>query len=122
MNNDLYFYLSRYLDYYPFLIPLGAIGIWRWSVWLIKKSVGFFYQPKKPGFKASVSIITPVYNEDPNTFNRALISWKKNKPDEIIAVIDYTDQACIKVFKNFAKRYNRAKLINHQKHPEKEKR
>src|SRR3989338_3011828 len=111
MNNDLNFYLFRYLDWYPFLIPLGLIGVWRWGVWLTKKSVGLFYKPKKEGFKTSVSVVTPVYNEDPKTFEDAIESWAKNKPNEIIAVIDYTDKVCINIFKNFAKKTPSAQLI-----------
>ena len=42
--------------------------------------------------KSSVSIITPVYNENPNVFLEALKSWDQNKPTEIISVIDYTDK------------------------------
>ncbi|OGK22162.1 hypothetical protein A2866_06825 [Candidatus Roizmanbacteria bacterium RIFCSPHIGHO2_01_FULL_39_8] len=111
MNSDFNFYLYRYLDLYPFLIPLGFIGVWRWSVWLMKKTVGFFYKSRKTGYKAPVSVITPVYNEDPKTFAAALESWKRNKPEEIIAVIDYTDLACIELFKKFAKKTPRAHLI-----------
>ena len=112
MNNDLNFYLYRYLDWYPFLIPLGLIGIWRWGVWLTKKTFGLFYQAKKAGFRASVSVVTPVYNENPQTFTSALESWKRNKPNEIIAVIDYTDKTCIKIFKDFAKKTRFVKIKN----------
>lgn len=111
MFKDVSFLLYRYLDFYPLFIPLGAIGIWRWSVWGVKKIVGSFYQPTKPGYKTSVSLVTPVYNENPQTFFRALISWAQNRPAEIIAVIDYTDKACIKVFKTFAKGRPFTKLV-----------
>jgi len=111
MPNDINFYLSRYLEWYPFFLPLGFIGVWRWSVWFIKKITGSFYQPQKPGFKASVSIIIPVYNEDPKIFLQALLSWEKNRPTEIIAVIDHTDKQCIEIFKRFTEGKSYAKLI-----------
>lgn len=111
MLKDVTFLIYRYLDFFPLFIPLGAIGLWRWSVWLTKKIVGSFYKPQKPGYKTSVSLVTPVYNENPQTFFRALTSWTKNHPQEIIAVIDYTDSACIKVFKAFAKGKPFTKLI-----------
>ncbi|OGK10813.1 hypothetical protein A2767_05865 [Candidatus Roizmanbacteria bacterium RIFCSPHIGHO2_01_FULL_35_10] len=111
MQNDIQFYLARYLDLYPFLIPVGLIGLWRWDVWLTKKVTGLFYRPKKAGYKASVSVITPVYNEDPKTFTTAIESWAKNNPDEIIAVIDYTDERSIKIFKEFANKNKSAHLI-----------
>ena len=86
-----------------YLIPLGVIGAWRWSVWILKRGIATFYRPVKNNFKMSVSLVTPVYNENPKVFQSALDSWKVNNPDEIIAVIDYTDKKCIKVFKKFAK-------------------
>lgn len=94
-----------------FLIPLGVIGAWRWSVWIIKRIASFFYRPYKNSFKAATSVITPVYNEDPKIFKRALDSWKYNSPNEIIAVIDYSDKKNIEVFKKFALTYPAAKLI-----------
>ncbi|PIS15668.1 hypothetical protein COT62_02455 [Candidatus Roizmanbacteria bacterium CG09_land_8_20_14_0_10_41_9] len=111
MYNTIIYYVSRYLDLYPFFIPLGFIGIWRWSVWFIKKITALFYEPQKPGFKTSVSVVTPVYNEDPKIFFQALHTWDKNKPNEIIAVIDYTDKQCIDIFKRFNEGKSYAKLI-----------
>ena len=105
------FYLTQYGDRYSFLLPLGIIGIWRWSVWSIKEIVGSNYKPKTNTYNASVSVVTPVYNEDPKLFAAALESWEKNKPQEIIAVIDYTDKTCISVFEKFAQNNPRAKLI-----------
>ncbi len=108
---DLSFYSQQYLDRYSFLVPLGIIGIWRWSIWMMKEIVGLHYHPKTKSYKAKVSIITPVYNENPKVFTQALESWKRNKPDEIIAVIDYTDKICIKIFEKFKKTFPGAKLI-----------
>lgn len=95
--------------------PLGVIGFWRWIVWSFKKIISFFYQNPEGNFKSTFSIITPVYNEDPAMFKLALLSWKENKPDEIIAVIDYTDKKCIKIFKKFSQNFSGAKLIITQK-------
>lgn len=110
-NNDFNYYLSKYLENYPYIIPLGFIGIWRWFVWLIKKAVTVFYQPYVKEVKKTVSVITPVYNENPIIFQKAIISWLKNKPLEIIAVIDYTDVSCINLFKNLQKKFSILKLI-----------
>lgn len=91
--------------------PLGVIGAWRWSVWCFKKAISFFYRLPSGEYSASLSVVAPVYNEDPEMFKRALESWKKNKPEEIIAVIDYTDKACIKIFEAFKKNCPGAKMI-----------
>ncbi len=107
----IYFYFNSYLDHYAYLVPLGIIGIWRWSVWMMKEVVGLYYHPKTKEYNAKVSIVTPVYNENPKVFATALKSWSQNRPDEIIAVIDYTDLACIEVFKQFQNTFKKSVLI-----------
>lgn len=92
--------------------PLGVIGIYRWSVWFFKKIIAKKYKPvPENGYTDTMSLIVPVYNEDPDIFQRALNSWETNKPDEIIAVIDYTDKACIEIFQNFQEKNKIGKLI-----------
>lgn len=109
--HDFLFYTGLYLDRYPLLFPLGIVGIWRWAVWSGKEIIGAHYKPKNKRYFAKVTIVTPVYNEDPVVFTKALASWKENAPSEIIAVIDYTDKACIKIFETFSRNFNGAKLI-----------
>lgn len=111
MIKDAYFLFLQYLDIHPFLIPLGIVGLWRWSVWTFKEIVARNYKPATHALKANVSIVTPVYNEDPHVFKKALLSWKNNKPAEIIAIIDYTDKKCIQVFRDFAKKDKNTHLI-----------
>jgi len=78
---------------------------------LVRRLVSLFYKPSKQNFHASVSIVTPVYNEDPDVFRQALASWRANNPLEIIAVIDYTDEKCIREFEKFSRQFDQAKLI-----------
>lgn len=104
-------FLRNYDDVIAFYFPLGIIGVWRWGTWFSKKIIALFYKPKRNIYTSSVAIITPVYNEDPLVFLEALVSWVKNKPQEIIAVIDYTDTKCITVFKKFAKKHASARLV-----------
>lgn len=93
------------------MIPIGVIGLWRWSVWLIRKIGGLFYRMPGGSYSASLAIITPVYNEDPAVFRQALLSWAKNEPDEIIAVIDYSDKSSIAIFEEFQAAFSSAKMI-----------
>lgn len=97
--------------YFWFYFPLGVIGLWRWATWLFKKICALRYKPILTGSNKTLSIITPVYNEDPVVFKRALNSWQVNNPDEIIAVIDESDRACIESFEDFARDKSRMKLI-----------
>jgi len=92
-------------------LPLGVIGLWRWSVWLLKVGAGQFYRPAVGTSRLSVSVVTPVYNERPEVFTAALESWKANAPTEIIAVIDHADTVCQEIFRTFAQTFPRARLI-----------
>lgn len=99
-------------EHFWFYIPLGIVGIWRWLVWGVKKTGAAFYKPMpEDSSNYTLSIITPVYDEDPETFNLALLSWERNKPDEIIAVIDKRDKDCVRVFQTFCRTRPWAKLI-----------
>jgi len=95
-------------------IPLGIIGLWRWGVWLFKKLGSVCYVPINPRNQKEIytmSIITPVYNENPSVFRTALHSWQSNNPNELIAVIDQKDLPCIRIFQEFAQNKPWAKLI-----------
>ena len=94
------------------LIPVGIFGVWRWSVWLIRKLIAVRYRSQLPGtYSTTVSLVIPVYNEEPELFQRALESWAHENPDEIIAVIDHSDKACTKLFREFAQTFAGARLI-----------
>jgi hyaluronan synthase len=94
-----------------FYLPLGVLGAWRWGTWLIRKLISFFYKPTTGDYQTTVSVVTPVYKEDPGVFKLALESWKANQPAEIIAVIDASDESSITVFKDFSRGFRGAKLI-----------
>lgn len=106
--------MAQFFQYFWIYFPLGAIGAYRWSVWLFKVICARFYRPYHagiPGYYTSLGIITPVHDEDPELFYKALESWAQNSPEELIAVIDERDIPCIEAFRNFAKGKTWAKLI-----------
>jgi glycosyltransferase involved in cell wall biosynthesis len=86
---------------------VGGIAIWRWGSWLVKALLAAAYRPVPPGFRCSTSVVTPVYQENPRLFRQAIESWLANEPGELIAVIDVTDEQCIKI----ASEYPGIKLI-----------
>src|SRR5918912_1061589 len=79
------------------LIPIGALGIFRWTMWLLKRIPALFYRPIHNDYDTTATIVTPVYNEDPVLFRRAIESWIANRPDHIIAVVDVTDTTCMTI-------------------------
>jgi cellulose synthase/poly-beta-1,6-N-acetylglucosamine synthase-like glycosyltransferase len=83
------------------LIPIGTLGIVRWSMWLAKRIPALFYRPIHNDHDTTATIVTPVYNEDPALFRRAIESWIANKPDRIIAVIDVTDTQCLAIAQEY---------------------
>ena len=110
-----YNYINYSLGLFLFYAPLGIVGIWKWGVWAIKKTYALSYNEIIPNAisltNPTFSIVTAVFNEKRKTFEDALISWDKNNPNEIIAVIDHTDLDCIDVFTKFSKGKSYAKLI-----------
>lgn len=83
------------------LIPIGALGLFRWIMWLAKRIPALFYRPIQNDFDTTATIVTPVYNEDPVLFRRAIESWIANKPDRIIAVVDITDTTCMAIAEEY---------------------
>lgn len=79
------------------LIPLGIIGAIRWSAWLLRRIPAVLYHPAKRGHREPLTVITPVYQEDPELFDAAIRSWLANGVDGVICVIDQTDTACQEV-------------------------
>ena len=114
MIDTIFVALQQFIDNFWFYFPLGVIGTYRWSVWIFKRICAQRYKPLHatiPNYYSSFGIVTPVYSEDPVLFKRALESWERSHPDELIAVIDQSDVPCIKVFNEFALDRPWAKLI-----------
>ena len=83
--------MQQIFEYLWLYFPLGMIGFYRWSVWGFKRMCAQRYEPIQigvPTYYSSLGIVTPVYNEDPALFKKALESWEASYPDELIAVID----------------------------------
>jgi cellulose synthase/poly-beta-1,6-N-acetylglucosamine synthase-like glycosyltransferase len=84
------------------LVPIGILGFFRWMMWLAKRLPALFYRPIQNDYNCTATIVTPVYNEDPVLFRRAIESWIVNKPNRIIAVIDVTDTRSMDVARGYS--------------------
>lgn len=87
-------------------LPLSVIGLWRWSYWIVRLIGASLYKPAPalwPSNKKSptISVVTPVYNEDYALFIQVMESWIKNGVEEIIAVIDKTNTHLIVDFERY---------------------
>ncbi len=85
--------MRSYLAY----IPLGIVGLVRWLCWLLRRVPASFYRPVRSGHREPLTIVTPVYQEDPDIFRQAIESWLRNDVHEVICVIDVTDTTCLKI-------------------------
>jgi hyaluronan synthase len=93
-------------------LPLSIIGLWRWSYWVVRIIGARIYHRRikrlelTPAGKVNLtlSVVTPVYNEDEQLFAKAMESWITNGVNEIIAVIDKSNTHHII---NFEKTYSK---------------
>ena len=96
-------------------IPLSVIGLWRWSYWLVRVTGAAIYRRRMRKLsslpadtKLTLTVVTPVYNEDEALFKQAMDSWIANGVTEIIAVIDKTNTRHIM---NFERLYSHCKDV-----------
>jgi cellulose synthase/poly-beta-1,6-N-acetylglucosamine synthase-like glycosyltransferase len=82
---------------YLYWVPLGVLGVVRWAFWLVRRIPATLYRPVHNDHRASMSVVVPVYQEDPRIFELAITSWLQNDVDEVILVIDESDLACQEV-------------------------
>lgn len=87
--------------YYILGTPLGVLGLIRWSLWLIRRVPAALYVPVCDEFWLPLTVVVPVYQEDPEVFAQAIESWLANDAGEIIAVIDVTDTTCVELAKRY---------------------
>ncbi len=80
--------------YYVLGTPLGVLGLVRWSFWLVRRVPAVLYRPVVNAHRLPMSIVVPVYQEDPEVFEAAIRSWLANHVHEIILVIDSSDTTC----------------------------
>jgi len=86
-------YVHLFTDWLYFL-PLGVLGMVRWVSWLIRRIPASLYRPVVNDHFEPVSVVVPVYQEDPVIFAHAIESWLANRVAEVILVIDASDRTC----------------------------
>ena len=53
--------VSAYATGLALLIPIGLLGLFRWSMWLVKRIPAMFYRPIVNDYDTTATIVTPVY-------------------------------------------------------------
>jgi hyaluronan synthase len=72
-------------------VPIGIVGFTSWLVWLIRRSLSHRYRPTVNDHRETVSVVVPVYREDPDVLERCLRTWISQQPYEVILVVDDRD-------------------------------
>ncbi|MDP9998807.1 MULTISPECIES: glycosyltransferase [Pseudarthrobacter] len=79
-----------YAEISPYF-PLAVAGVIVWGLWLYRFILSHRAGPIITDFRASTSVVVPSFHEDPEILMSALESWRAQKPDEIIVVLDVED-------------------------------
>jgi N-acetylglucosaminyltransferase len=72
-------------------VPLAAIGVLIWSLWLYRAIASRFARPVVNNYATTTSVIVPSFHEDPEILMRCLETWRSQDPTEIIIVLDLAD-------------------------------
>lgn len=91
---DSFAFSSEDLSQWRLLIPLAVAGIVVWSLWLYRFFLSRLAKPIVNDFTTTTSVVVPSYHEDPDILMRCLQSWRAQKPDEILIVLDLADTEC----------------------------
>lgn len=86
-------YIHVFTDWL-YLLPLGLLGMVRWVCWMIRRIPASLYRPVRNDHREPISVVVPVYQEEPVIFAHAIESWLANNVDEVILVIDASDRVC----------------------------
>jgi len=89
--------MSLPIYYYVLGTPLGLLGLIRWGCWLVRRIPAALYRPVRGSYRLPMTIVVPVYQEDPEVFATAIESWLANDVEEVILVIDVSDRVCQEV-------------------------
>ncbi len=88
----LYQTILQYDFFFAFLSVIIAVGTVNWAIWLMRRARSTFYRPVKERYHATTSVIIPVYKENKKTLKDTIDSILKNKPEEIIIILDHTEK------------------------------
>lgn len=76
-------------------VPLGLVAILSWSVWFARRFLSHRYRPVRNDHRETVSVVVPVFAEDPDILEACLRTWVEQQPLEVILVVDERDTAVL---------------------------
>jgi hyaluronan synthase len=79
----------------PGWVPLGLVASLSWLVWFARRFLSHRYRPVLNSHREPVSVVVPVFDEDPDVLERCLRTWVEQEPLEVILVVDDRDEAVL---------------------------
>ena len=65
-----------------YYLPIGILGLVRWTTWIVRRVPAALYRPVRNDFWLPVTVVVPVYQEDPEILGKAIESWLANDVTE----------------------------------------
>lgn len=84
---------------YVLLTLTLVFGSINWVIWFVRRTRSINYIPIKGSYEASTSVVIPVYNETYEVLKDTVDSVLKNRPDEVILILDHTEAEIMKSIK-----------------------
>ncbi|HEY2955373.1 MAG TPA: glycosyltransferase family 2 protein [Candidatus Eisenbacteria bacterium] len=97
-----------------YVIPAGFVGLVSWSVWAVRWAISRRYRPLVNDYRTTTSVVVPVYREDPDVLVRCLESWRAERPDEIVLVVDLADVEVLSRLEEYEDRQVRVIPFKHR--------
>jgi hyaluronan synthase len=88
-------------------VPLGILGLIRWVCWLFRRLPAALYLPYRSTHREAMTIVVPVYREDPDIFRLAIESWLDNNVEAVVCIIDVTDHTCQTIANEYTSMWER---------------
>ena len=93
--------------------PVAVAGAIVWGLWLYRFILSHRAKPVVNDFQATTSVIVPSFHEDPDILMSALESWRQQRPNEIVVVLDVEDLEAYRRITALADKTIRPVLFHH---------
>lgn len=74
--------------------PFGLGALLAWSIWMFRRTSAHRVEAIDSDFRTTVSVVVPVFSEDPGLLAECLTTWLAEEPDELILVVDTGETLC----------------------------
>jgi len=95
----------------PDWLPFTVLGGLMWTGWVVRQALGALHHPVINDHTETASVVSPVYREDPEVLEMCVRTWQANGPDEILLVIERSEQEAIRRAKGWRRKDRRLRVL-----------